>query len=295
MQNILVNIPTNDQRSKAWKYFGFILLYIGIFVWLSIPSIGDTHIISRFDPTLLMIIQGITSGVFFLLLPLLFWRYVLRLKTLDIFRRMDSKVIGYTILLSLVGMIVLSVVIVWNLSLDLPDSAFERWAQAKEIELKKITDHLITFTSIQHFLLAIVVIGIIPAIGEELLFRGLIQNFVSKLANTHHLGIWVSAILFSSIHLQFYGFFPRVLLGVLFGYIYVWSGRLSVAILAHFVNNSIALTLAFLASLELVEVSPNELEQAAPWSVVLLFLAIGVFALYKFKNYFTNEQLANRI
>jgi len=295
MQNILANIHESNQQSRAWLFLGWTILYIGIFVFLGVFSEGDPDAILTMDSTSLMILQGVSAGIFFLLLPFLFWRYALKLKIQDTFQRFDLVTLGYTVLLSIAAMVVISAIGVWNLSLDLPDSAFEQWAQAKEAELKILTDHLIDFTSTGQFLLAIVVIGVIPAVGEELLFRGLIQNFISKISNNHHAGIWISAILFSAIHLQFYGFFPRVLLGVLFGYLYVWSGRLSVAMLAHFLNNSIALTLAYVASSGLVEVSTDELEQAAPWQLVLFFLAIGGFALYKFKNHFKNEQLAEGI
>ena len=262
---------------------------------MGVFSDNEPNSILSIDPTMLMVLQGIGAGVFFLLLPFLFWRYALRLKIQDTFQRFDLVTLGYTVLLALAAMIVISAIGAWNMSLDLPDSSFEQWAQAKEAELKILTEHLINFTSMSHFLLAILVIGIIPALGEELLFRGLIQNFISKISNNHHIGIWVSALLFSAIHLQFYGFFPRMLLGVLFGYIYVWSGRLSVAMLAHFLNNSIALTMAYVASSGLVEVSPEELEQAAPWPMVLLFLSVGAFVLYKLKQHFQDEHLAESV
>ena len=255
---------------------------------------GDANSILGFDPVLLMVIQGLASGVFFLLLPFLLWRYGLHLKLKDTFQKTDLMTVGYTFTLSIASIINMSAVGAWNLGLDLPDSAFEIWAQAKEAELKILTDHLISFISIWHFLLAVVVIGIIPAIGEELLFRGLIQNFISKLSSNYHVGIWLSAILFSSIHLQFYGFFPRMLLGVFFGYLYVWSGRLSVAMLAHFLNNTIALIMAYVAG-HWMEVDPTVLEESVPWQMVLLFIAIGGFALYKFKNHFQNERLAESV
>ncbi|MCP4460256.1 MAG: CPBP family intramembrane metalloprotease [Cytophagales bacterium] len=293
MQNILANIPVNDQRSKTGLYLSLALFYIGVFVLLGVSVEGDANSIVNFDSTILMIVQGISSGIFFLLLPYLFWRYVLRLRFQDTFQPFDLITLGYTILLSISALIVISFIGVWNMSLDLPDSAFEQWAQAKEAELKILTEHLINFTSTWHFLLAILVIGVLPALGEELLFRGLIQNFISTLSKNYHIGIWISALLFSAIHLQFYGFFPRLILGALFGYIYVWSGRLSVAMLAHFLNNSIALTMAYVASSGWIDVSTDELEQSAPWPIVLFFLGFGAFALYKFKDHFHNEQLAN--
>lgn len=82
-------------------------------------------------------------------------------------------------------------------------------------------------------------IAIVPAVGEELLFRGVIQKIFTNMTKNYHWGIWISAILFSALHMQFYGFIPRALLGALFGYILVYSGSLRLPILCHFANNFI--------------------------------------------------------
>jgi uncharacterized protein len=81
-------------------------------------------------------------------------------------------------------------------------------------------------------------IAILPAIGEELMFRGVIQRIFTNWTKNYHWGIWISAFLFSAMHMQFYGFLPRMLLGGMFGYLLVWSGTMWVPILAHFVNNT---------------------------------------------------------
>ena len=294
MQNILANIPESSQRQKSLTFLGLALLYLGAFVSMNFSDNGDVNQILEMDPLVLMSAQGLVAAVFFFLIPFLIWRYGLQLKLQDTFQKMDFPIIGYTLVMSVASVVVISAVGVWNMGLDFPDSVFEVWAQAKEAELKILTEHLIDFTSLAHFLLAVVVIGIIAAVGEELLFRGLIQNFMTKLSGNYHVGIWISAILFSAIHLQFYGFFPRMLLGVFFGYLYVWSRRLSVAMLAHFLNNTIALVMAYVAG-NWMEVEPATLEEPAPWQMVLLFIVIGGFTLYKFKNHFRNERLAESI
>ena len=91
--------------------------------------------------------------------------------------------------------------------------------------------------SISSLLINMVMIGVIPAIGEEFLFRGALQKIFSEWTKNKHLGIWISAILFSAMHLQFYGFIPRMLLGALFGYTLLWTGSLWIPIFGHFVNN----------------------------------------------------------
>jgi len=91
-----------------------------------------------------------------------------------------------------------------------------------------------------YLLLAFFSIAVLPAICEELVFRGVLQPLLSKAFSNAHIGIWVSAIIFSAIHFQFYGFLPRVVLGAILGYLVLWSGSLWAAIIAHFANNAIA-------------------------------------------------------
>lgn len=85
--------------------------------------------------------------------------------------------------------------------------------------------------------------AVVPAICEELVFRGILQPLFSRMTKNIHLGIWISAFIFSVIHMQFYGFLPRLLLGAVLGYLVIWSGSLWPAIFAHFVNNALAVVM----------------------------------------------------
>ena len=91
----------------------------------------------------------------------------------------------------------------------------------------------------------LLVIAIIPAIGEELFFRGYLQQKLIKWNRSPHIGIIITAILFSIIHFQFSGLIPRFILGVLLGYIFYWSSSLWIPIIAHFVNNAQVLIIAY--------------------------------------------------
>jgi hypothetical protein len=103
----------------------------------------------------------------------------------------------------------------------------------------------------------LIMIAIIPAIGEELLFRGVLLRILRDWMKNIHVAIIVSALLFSFIHFQFYGFLPRFLMGVAFGYLLHWSGSLWVPIIAHFVNNGTAVVVAFLAARYLPQLDFN--------------------------------------
>ena len=87
--------------------------------------------------------------------------------------------------------------------------------------------------------------AILPAIGEELLFRGVFQRLLTEWTRNIHWGIILAALLFSFFHFEFYGFLPRFLLGVFFGYLFVWTSSIWVPILAHFTNNFIIVVYSF--------------------------------------------------
>jgi membrane protease YdiL (CAAX protease family) len=108
-----------------------------------------------------------------------------------------------------------------------------------------LTESLFNIQSVDQLLILIFVSALIASIGEEVFFRGIIQNKLIQSSKSMHIGIWLTAALFSAIHLQFFGFFPRLVLGALFGYLYAVSGNLWVAILSHFINNALFILTIF--------------------------------------------------
>lgn len=136
----------------------------------------------------------------------------------------------------------------WNESISLPESmaAFEQGLKDMEATFSNLTKFIVAFDSFGQFLLGLVVIAVIPAIGEEYLFRGVLQTYFGKLFKNIHVAIWLTAFIFSAFHLQFYGLIPRMALGALFGYLFAWSGRLTYAMIAHFINNGVTLLMVYL-------------------------------------------------
>ena len=154
------------------------------------------------------------------------------------------------VMLSTIFFIIInSPIIEWNKEINFPEflSSFELWAQAKEKQLEAVTIHLISFENNFEYLIGILTIAIIPGFCEEYFFRGVLQKNLSLLIKNHHIAIFISAFIFSAFHLQFYGFFPRLLLGILFGYFYYWSGSLTYSVIAHTLNNFFSLTLFYVA------------------------------------------------
>ncbi|MEM9673154.1 MAG: CPBP family intramembrane glutamic endopeptidase [Bacteroidota bacterium] len=233
----------------------------------------------------LLILQAATSIFAFILAPLLHHRLVDRHRPSPLTTQYETSVVvlGLVFLLMVAFMFANSIVIEWNMNLDFGQlsPAFEEWARGKEEELKELTEYLTRFSSVGGLLVGLVVIAVLPAIGEELVFRGVVQPKLHQLVGNPHLAIWLAAFLFSAIHLQFYGFFPRLLLGALFGYLFYWSGNLWYAIFAHFVNNGFTLVMLYLYQQDVTDLD-MEATEAVDWPVALVATLAGGFLLYQF-------------
>jgi uncharacterized protein len=189
------------------------------------------------------------------------------------------------IILVIVFMPFNSVFIEWNQNLHFPGDG---WAREIEESLAEGVRYITQFTSTSDFVFAFIVIAILPAIGEEIVFRGLIQNDFYRATRNIHVAIWVSAVLFSAIHIQFFGFFPRMLLGALFGYLYYWSGNLWVAVLAHFVNNGFTVVAFYLYQKGMTEIDLEKVE-STPWQLVVFSTVGTALLLYSFKTFYNHN------
>ena len=127
--------------------------------------------------------------------------------------------------------------------LPLPD--FLSFLKEIEAQTLLITEQFLLMDTPIDLLLMLGLIGFVAAIGEELLFRGVLQNLFQEWFVSPHIAIWLTAFLFSVIHLQYHAVLPRLVLGALIGYVYVNSGNLRSAMLLHFFYNSTLVLLTF--------------------------------------------------
>ena len=287
MQEILRNNPKDKQQAHAWVFGLGLTAYISIFMILGNGGNEvDTYVILQIDPITLLVAQGLVATLLFIGVSALFIGVALKIPFSEFFPKVSLTTTGLTILISISFMVVNTAFGEWNMNLDFGNSDFAEWARGSEEQLKVLTEHLTNFISFSHFILAFLVVAIIPAIGEELLFRGLIQNLFAKAFANHHVAIWVTGFIFAAIHMQFFGMLPRMFLGVLFGYLYHWSGKLSVAMIGHLVNNGLALIALYLVQNNEIEVSPEQMEEAMPWPVVLIFAVISFILIRSFHKKF---------
>lgn len=136
-------------------------------------------------------------------------------------------------------------------------SDIENWMLKNEYENLQLTNAFLNSTTWKGFMINVLVMAILPALSEELFFRGLLQRIFSEWTKNPHIAIAISAFIFSFIHFQFYGFLPRFFLGILLGYMFYWSGSIWVPVTAHFLNNFIAVIVAFLFQNNLISFNYN--------------------------------------
>ncbi len=171
----------------------------------------------------------------------------------------------------------------WNAAMELPGELgkfLRSFEDQAAVLVEAFTSDLTPFS----FLLVFVVIAIIPAWGEELVFRGLLQNELVRLVRNPHIGIWLAAAFFSAFHMQFFGFFPRLLIGAMLGYIYYWSGNLWIPVTFHFLNNGLQVTAIYFAQLKLHSYDMESTE-SAPLSAVAISILMMAALLYYCKKY----------
>ena len=138
-----------------------------------------------------------------------------------------------------------------NSRVDLPESLdfIEQIFRRQEDAAAGLTERFLKADSVWGLLINMGLLAFLPALSEELSFRGTLQQILGRnqvKESRVHIAIWVTAFVFSAIHLQFYGFVPRLLMGALFGYMFVWSGSLWVPIVMHFTNNGLAVLFYYL-------------------------------------------------
>lgn len=232
-------------------------------------------------------IQGIGSGIGFWLAAYVITNFI---DKADLhweiqFPRFNLKGAGLVVLIAFGGMLFNSFLVHLNSQLVLPEalSGMEKWMKEMEEQLLELTLFLTDFQSIPELLAGILVIGVFAGIGEELFFRGVVQPKMKLYTGSAHAGVWLTAIIFSAIHLQFYGFLPRVFLGAMFGYLYLYSGSLTYPILAHIFNNSITIIMVYLSNSGQIDF---DLESTDTVSYPVAFLGLlGLLAgIYYFKK-----------
>lgn len=240
----------------------------------------------------ILIMQGCATLIGLILIPILYVWGIEKSNAVSWVTKNSTSlvIVVVTAFIVISFMATNSVFIEWNANFVFPDflKEFGDWARARETQAEELTKFFTTFNSTGDFLFGVLVIALLPAIGEELVFRGMLQPEIFRASGNHHIAIWVSAIIFSAFHMQFFGFVPRMFLGALFGYLYVWSGNLFLPMIAHFVNNGFSVLMMYLYQKGTITMD-MESPEAAPWPLVASFTLVFVALMVYFKKYHTTH------
>lgn len=235
----------------------------------------------------MLFIQGIGSGMGFWVAAWIITRFIDKAElNWPVQRsRFNLSNLVLIVVITMGAMFFNGLLVYWNSQLVLPEilSELETWMKVTETQMMEMTLFLTDFQSIPELLTGILVIGVFAGVGEELFFRGMLQPKMKQYTNSAHWGIWLTAIIFSAIHLQFYGFVPRVFLGALFGYLYLYSGSLLYPILAHIFNNALTVIVIYLAKQGKIDFDLESTDTVSyPIAIFgLLFLMVGFFYFKK--------------
>lgn len=236
-----------------------LLLVMVIGILLAIPFFG-TSLLKNFNAmndfsdnttiAFLKYIQVINQiGVF--ILPALLYGYLENRNActyLKIDRKPGISLLFISILLIIAFIPAVNAMVWLNEQMNLPTfmKGIEDWMRESEDKTNLLTEAFLNVNTLGGLIINLLIIGFLAALGEEFLFRGVILRLFSDVLKNTHLAVILSAILFSAFHMQFYGFLPRAALGILFGYIYVWSGSLWIPIILHFIFNGTTVVVAYL-------------------------------------------------
>jgi membrane protease YdiL (CAAX protease family) len=235
---------------------GFLFSLFSFFVINFISEIPFNQISSElnnlnteYNVNLVKVLLFMNSFGLFVLPPLVFC-YLFRLSIPEFFKLNEFRTIQLLPVLFLLFVLflpVLNFMVELNKLLILPDwlSDVESWMKTAEDSATEKTTALLQMNSYSDLFINLILVGLLPAIGEELAFRGVVQQTLIKHNKNPHWGIWGAAFIFSFIHFQFFGFLPRLLLGAFFGYLFFWSKSLWLPILGHFINNASAVLISF--------------------------------------------------
>lgn len=226
-------------------------------------------------------------GVF--ILPVLLYTFLVSTSSTE-YLKINKKPLLISLLIAIIVVFTilpfLNYISQLNMEMSFPPSLawLEEWMVEKELQAKIITEAFLKTNSITGLLVNIFIIALVPAIGEEFLFRGVVLRLFNEIFANVHLAIFVSAVIFSLFHLQFFGFLPRVLLGMILGYLFICTRNLWVPIAFHFVNNAASVIVYFLYENKMISVSVDEFGSSTNIVYIIGSLLITVWLIVMLKH-----------
>ena len=274
----------NLRRSTGLRFFIYLMALLvcslvgfALTFWLAVDN----------DIVKLKIGQGLSSLLVFVAPPLILYGFTRNqpMQAIGFRKPVDSWLLLIGVALMFVSLPLTNQLGTWNEKMNFGASLemLEELLQQMEETAGDLTDRMLQVDTIPGLIVNLLVIALIPAVGEELTFRGVVQQALVKGCKNAHVGILLAAAIFSFIHFQFYGFLPRMFLGILLGYMFYYSGSLWTGILMHFINNGTAVVVAYLEHKGLTEIDMEHFGSTSNiWLMIgSLVVTVGLLVLSK--------------
>ena len=294
----LNEIFENKSESFRLLFFFFILFIfsvLGLLVGMSVLSediiLSEDQILDQKIIFQMKISQIITS-VFIFIIPPIFFTFLEgsgTLKRIGFINNFNRQIILLVLCMICLFQPFISYTIQLNtdLIMQLPESfhSIKNYIIIMEEQAIKVTQAFLEMETLSDLIFNLFLIALLPAIGEEMLFRGVIQQRLKNIIGSPHISILITSFLFSLIHMQFFGFIPRFLLGALLGYLFYYSRNLWMPVIAHFMNNAIYVFLMypFIAEKLNFDITAEDIQDTSI-STALFSLLAGLMLLYLYKK-----------
>lgn len=278
------------QGMGGWSQFFFLwfLFFTGIIFGSFILILGVD--VKEMDTSArVMRMSQMVSQVFAFLIPALAFSFLCQGSSksyLKLDRKTNFLFLALAIVLIIVIQPLIDVIAYYNQQMSLPDSFnfLEEKMRDGELSAKKSVELLFSDKSVFGLIFNLLVIAVVAGLVEELFFRGCLQQIMLKISKNEHIAVWITAIIFSAIHFQFFGFIPRVLLGAILGYLFAWSRNLWIPVIVHTINNAASVIFAYIyyGTSEYEEITAFSFEKNI-WFIIpsAILTAILIMIIYR--------------
>ena len=286
----IMKFPLIKNASQGTKLLTFMLLLVFGIVFSSVLGVlvAMTNGGSIFDLKNLQIIQVLNQVIGFLMPPVVYVMLVQEkpFKYLGFNKLPAWSILGIVAIFTVIPF--LSMVTDWNDGIVIPESMRAIEEQLRNTQ-KQSEEIIKTFISQGSLCSSLLIIAALAAVSEELLFRSVIQKALIKLFKNAHVAIVVTAFVFSAVHMDFFGFFPRFILGLMLGYMFWMSGSIFPSMLMHFVNNATIVMLYYLNTRGFSDIDIDNFGNTSSVLLILLSL-IATVAIFIICNRLKNRK-----
>lgn len=229
----------------------------------------------------------ISSQLFTFVFPPIAYAFLVKEKPVNALGLKKSKILWFLIGIAMIFAIMPfnSILAEWNANLTLPESMsmIEQLMKQMQEAATKMIEKFVSVDTIGGLILNLFMIAGLAALGEELLFRSIIQTSLIKTFKNAHIGILIASAIFSFIHFEFYGFVPRLILGMLLGYMFYFSGSIWIPMLMHFLNNGTVVLIYFLNNKGITNIDVDTFGQTSTPVLIASIVVMIVLFLFSIK------------